>query len=65
MSVPMTDKFRLVEAKLGASLAEYLRRAQEDGSSLRRIAADLTEQCSVEVSYETVRVWLAAQVAAS
>lgn len=58
MSAPLTDKFRLVEAQLGSSLATYLHKAQADGDSLRKIATDLTNTSGVEVSHETVRVWL-------
>jgi hypothetical protein len=56
-----TPLYRLVEARLGIPLAEYVaeRRAT---TSWRAMAADLTERTSENVTYETLRSWFADRI---
>lgn len=53
-----TPLYRLVEARLGKPLSEYVaeRRAT---TSWRAMAADLTEKTGESVTYETLRGWFA------
>lgn len=56
-----TPLYRLVEARLGRSLDDYVaeRRA---GMSWRAMAADLTERTGETVTYETLRSWFADRI---
>jgi hypothetical protein len=55
---------RLVTAKLGRDLAQYVRIRQAEGLGWRRIAADLTRDTGQPISHETLRSWFAGDVAA-
>lgn len=56
-----TDRYRLVEAALDGTLADYVaeRRAT---TSWRAMAADLTARTGVSVNYETLRLWFADRI---
>lgn len=53
----VTPTQQLVELRLGGDLPGFLAAARSKGLSLRAIAADITEQTRIPVSYEAVRVW--------
>jgi hypothetical protein len=55
MSEPST-LFRLIEAKLGEPLAEFIAARRPD-TAWRLIAIELTNRTGVDVTYETVRAW--------
>ncbi len=53
-----TDRFLLVQARLGRDLNRWLSEQRAASRSLRTIAADLYAVTDVNVSREAVRRWL-------
>lgn len=53
-----TTLFRLVEAKLGESLVDYLRRAREAKMPFHKIAYDLSTRTGEQIVHETARSWV-------
>ncbi len=53
-----TDRFLLVQDRLGQDLNAYLAEAKAAGRSTRTIAAELNDFTHVGVSREAVRRWL-------
>lgn len=56
-----TPLYQLVEARLGGSLVEYVAKRRAT-TSWRAMAADLTAQTGVHVTYETLRGWFADRI---
>lgn len=56
-----TPLYRLVEDRLDGSLAEYVAQRRAT-TSWRTMAADLTAQTGVHVTYETLRGWFAHRI---
>lgn len=53
-----TTKYLLVEARLGSSLADYLRTARRAGDVFHNMAFDLTAKTGVPLTHEVVRRWV-------
>lgn len=50
--------YRMIEARLDGTLAEYVEKSRPS-TSWRDMAADLTSRTGIEVSYEALRSWFA------
>ncbi len=55
--MPPTDRYTLIQLRLGRDLAGYITQARRDQRSYRRIAADLRTITGMPVTYEAVRQW--------
>jgi hypothetical protein len=53
-----SDRYLLVEAKLGKDLAVWLHAQREAGKSLYDLVYELRRDTAVSVTVETVRQWL-------
>ncbi len=54
----LTDRYRIVQTRLGRDLRGYLSDARCAGRSYRQIAADIEASTGVAVTYEAVRQWV-------
>jgi hypothetical protein len=57
-----TPLYRLLEEKLGGSLADYVARKRTAGMSWRAMASDLSATTGVEVSNEALRLWFSHRI---
>lgn len=58
MAAERTTLFRLVEAKLGEPLVDYLRKAREAQTPFHKIAYDLSTRTGEQIVHETARSWV-------
>lgn len=52
-----TDRYQLLQLRLGRDLGTYIADARSSGRSLRQVAADLRTITGMPVTYESVRKW--------
>ncbi len=58
MIPPMpTDRYQLIQLRLGRDLGAYIADARRGGRTLRQIAADLNTITGMPITYESVRRW--------
>lgn len=55
-----TPTHQLAEMRLGQDLATYITQRREAGKSWRAITAELTDDCGISVSHESLRSWFLA-----
>ncbi len=52
-----TDRYQLIQLRLGRDLGAYIADARAAGRTLRQVAADLRTITGMPITYEWVRKW--------